>query len=325
MPGSEALRELYEIHFDRTAHDRLMAESFVAEGPERRLSDKASRLGVVAFYLDHKTIQKIAPHRHQFFELVLVLRGRARHKVGSESMIVSEGEILLMSHQRPHSYERLGESFEIVNVCFDPSLLYPGFSLDHYPSFRLFRPFFGPSDTSVRFRPEEKTFLRLLGLAFHLISLRQKSDAFFFRESLQTGLLWILQSLSSAYEAAHPSLPGENQFLEKVLESIPAIGSEKISLARLSKSFGLSPFTFSRRFKKMIGESLPVFVNRMKIEKSKKLLRESQLSVTDIALECGFENLSHFHKIFKKATGLTPGAFQKREASLHTGRAKKDK
>lgn len=325
MLNAADLRELHDIRFDQTAHNRLMAESFIAEGPSRRFSEKASRLGVVAFFLDHGGLKKIDPHRHQFFEMVLVVRGRARHKVGNETMTVSEGELLLMSHQRPHSYELIGEPFDVVNVCFDPSLLYPGFSLDHYQSFRLFRPFFGPSDTSVRFRPDEKIFLRLLDLALHLVALRQRSADFFFRESLQTGLLSILQALSSAYESANPSLPEENQFLKKVLETIPALGSEKISLARLAKSFGLSPFTFSRRFKKMVGESLPVFVNRMKIEKSKKLLRESPLSVTDVALECGFENLSHFHRLFKTSTGLTPGVFQKREASLHTGKAKKSK
>ncbi|MBL8993032.1 MAG: helix-turn-helix domain-containing protein [Spirochaetia bacterium] len=325
MLQTDDLRELYDIRFDQAAHNRLMAESFIAEGPGRRFSEKAAEIGVVAFFLDHAGLRKIYPHRHQFFEMVLVVRGRARHKVGGELMTVSEGEILLMSHQRPHSYELIGEPFEIVNVCFDPSLLYPGFSLDHYQGFRLFRPFFGPSDTSVRFRPEGKTFLRFLDLAFRLSSLRNGKTDFFHKEALQTGLLSILQSLSSAYEAANPSLPEENQFLKKVLETIPALGSEKISLARLAKSFGLSPFTFSRRFKKMVGESLPVFVNRMKIEKSKKLLRESELAVTDVALECGFENLSHFHRLFKAATGLTPGVFQKREASLHTGRAIKSK
>jgi AraC family transcriptional regulator len=48
------------------------------------------------------------------------------------------------------------------------------------------------------------------------------------------------------------------------------------------------------------------------VERAKELLQEPELTVTDIALECGFTHQSHFAKQFKRLTGMTPNQFRKR-------------
>ena len=68
----------------------------------------------------------------------------------------------------------------------------------------------------------------------------------------------------------------------------------------------LSPAYFSRIFKKETGATFNSFLNEVRIEKSKALLRNNDLKMVDIALMVGFESQSYFTKVFKKITGISP-------------------
>lgn len=68
----------------------------------------------------------------------------------------------------------------------------------------------------------------------------------------------------------------------------------------------LSPAYFSRVFKKEMGTTFNSFLNEVRIEKSKSLLRNNDLKMVDIALRVGFESQSYFTKVFKKLTGVSP-------------------
>ena len=68
----------------------------------------------------------------------------------------------------------------------------------------------------------------------------------------------------------------------------------------------LSPAYFSRVFKKEMGVTFNSFLNEVRIEKSKSLLRNNDLKMVDIALMVGFESQSYFTKVFKKITGISP-------------------
>ena len=68
----------------------------------------------------------------------------------------------------------------------------------------------------------------------------------------------------------------------------------------------LSPSYFSRLFSRELGETFVNYVNRGKIERAKKLLRESNLSVSQIAADAGYIDTSHFIQLFKRFEGVTP-------------------
>jgi AraC-like DNA-binding protein len=59
-----------------------------------------------------------------------------------------------------------------------------------------------------------------------------------------------------------------------------------------------------------MGENLSSYLNRMRVEKASYMLRETDLSLSDIATDCGFEDQSWFSKIFKSYTGVSPGKYQ---------------
>jgi YesN/AraC family two-component response regulator len=86
--------------------------------------------------------------------------------------------------------------------------------------------------------------------------------------------------------------------------------ARKISLQEIAEASGLSAPYFSSIFKEEMGENLSNYLNRLRVEKAAALLIESELSLSEIAGTCGFEDQSWFSKIFKSYTGVSPGKFR---------------
>jgi AraC family transcriptional regulator len=84
-----------------------------------------------------------------------------------------------------------------------------------------------------------------------------------------------------------------------------------ISVAELARACGLSTNHFARAFRKTHGVSPRAWLILRRIERAQALLVGSDLSLADIALECGFCEQSHFSRQFAKVVGVTPGAWRR--------------
>jgi AraC-like DNA-binding protein len=85
---------------------------------------------------------------------------------------------------------------------------------------------------------------------------------------------------------------------------------ENIQLKELAKAVNLNPNYLSDLFKKQVGVSLSEYIQREKIEESKKLLVSSDYSIMEIAALLNFHDQSHFTRLFKKITGTTPKKYK---------------
>ena len=79
-----------------------------------------------------------------------------------------------------------------------------------------------------------------------------------------------------------------------------------ITLERISRVAHMSPFAFSRYFKKNCGAGFIEYLNRVRMNKACYLLRETEYPVNEIAAECGFSSISNFNKQFRKTETLSP-------------------
>jgi len=86
--------------------------------------------------------------------------------------------------------------------------------------------------------------------------------------------------------------------------------TRKISLKEIAGVAGLSPPYFSTIFKEEMGENLSKYLNRLRVEKASHLLLETDMSLSEIAACCCFEDQSWFSKIFKAYTGISPGKYR---------------
>ena len=98
--------------------------------------------------------------------------------------------------------------------------------------------------------------------------------------------------------------------LRRVLDYIAASLDEQISLAQLAAIAGMSPHYFSELFKLSTGRAPHNYVLLQRIERAKQQLRDPGRSVIDAGLDAGFQNPSHFARMFRRLEGTTPSKYR---------------
>jgi AraC-like DNA-binding protein/ligand-binding sensor protein len=86
--------------------------------------------------------------------------------------------------------------------------------------------------------------------------------------------------------------------------------TEEITLSQVAKAVNMSSYYFCKMFKKVTGINFTDYVARVRIEKSKNLLLNPNLRVSEIAFEVGFQSLTHFNRVFKRILGQSPTAYR---------------
>ena len=97
-----------------------------------------------------------------------------------------------------------------------------------------------------------------------------------------------------------------NQAIEYINEHL----DENPSLAAMADELEMSQYYFCRLFKQSTGMTPHQYLIQQRVEQAKLLLRQPELTITEVALACGFTHQSHFAKYFRKITGFTPKQFR---------------
>lgn len=116
--------------------------------------------------------------------------------------------------------------------------------------------------------------------------------------------------------AQHLSMVSNQVFIQRENSEPPVIAkarayiqehqAEELSLNQVAKAVNMSSYYFCKMFKKITGINFTDYVARVRIEKSKNLLLNPNLRVSEIAFEAGFQSLTHFNRVFKKIVGQSP-------------------
>ena len=104
---------------------------------------------------------------------------------------------------------------------------------------------------------------------------------------------------------------GEERVISSIMRYMQEHLSEEISLSVLGEVFHLNPQYISQLFKNEIGVGFLAYLTNIRIEKAKKLLLSTSLSVTEIAEHTGYGDYRVFTKVFKKTEGITPSQFRR--------------
>ena len=85
---------------------------------------------------------------------------------------------------------------------------------------------------------------------------------------------------------------------------------EELSLRRIAKAVNIHPNYLSEKFKQITGINFVEYVARTRFEKARRLLRDDDMKVSDIAFAAGFQSLSQFNRVFKRLCGKSPTQFR---------------
>ena len=102
----------------------------------------------------------------------------------------------------------------------------------------------------------------------------------------------------------------DNFVINRILKYLHLNIESTISLKKLSNDLNLSQGYISDCFKKHMGVTIMTYAKKIRIERAKVLLLTTNDSILDISLRLGFHDQSHFYKIFKSFTGVSPSQYR---------------
>lgn len=102
----------------------------------------------------------------------------------------------------------------------------------------------------------------------------------------------------------------EPAMVTRAKEFIEERQAEDLSLTDVARAVNASTFYFCKVFKKSTGINFTDYVSRVRIEKAKNLALNPNLRISEIAFEVGFQSLTHFNRVFKRITGMSPTQYR---------------
>ncbi|EKQ56865.1 MULTISPECIES: AraC family transcriptional regulator [unclassified Clostridium] len=239
------------------------------------------------------------PHLHPYVEIAYVIEGSIEVTINDVSYCLKVGEAAVIFPNDVHSFN--SEEFsKILLFIFSPDIAGSFFGI------RMDKTLKNP------FIPKSTIDEGISTLLFMLYDEFKNNN----NKYVIKGLLYTILGKLDGYFILKESSKFYNSKMQNLLKYIEAHYLDNISLDIIAKDLGFSKFYISRIFSNKIGYQFNDYVNRLRINKAQKLLMETDLPITVIALECGFESQRNFNRIFKDLTSITPTKFRI-ESSKH--------
>jgi len=258
-------------------------------------------------------------HYHPEYELTYIAKGCGRRFVGDHVESFVAGDLVLIGPDMPHFWRSDDEYYQ------SESTLMAEWIVLQFP--------LAFTQQVLQNLPEAGAITSLLtraryGLRFSMEVSSQMSDDIK-QLATQNGLeqvlstLHILNQLATDRDACllasdgYQLAPGaaETERMKRVLEFTLAHFRDEIRIEQIASVTGMAPAAFCRYFKKRTRKTYVEYLNELRIGHARKLLTNADLSIGQVGLECGFNNISHFHRQFKLNTGMTPLRYQ---TTVHT-------
>ena len=262
----------------------------------------------------HSRFVDFPEHRHNYVEIMYVAQGSITHCIEGKELVLHKGDVLMLNQQVVHSIKRadyqdiginfiaLPEFFEVplsmlgeenVLARFVTSVFRQKDPVSHYLLFRL------KENEQVENLMENMVESMLHGYANEDI-INQYSMGIVF--------LYLLNHLENL--SHNSSMDYKETIVQAVLGYINS-DCKNASLMRIAEDTHQSMTTLSKLIKQKTGYTFKELLQGKRFQMAVHLLRDTKLSIEEIALDVGYENQSYFFRQFKKRYGMTPHKYRK--------------
>lgn len=259
------------------------------------------------------SISSIPLHMHQAFEIVFVLKGSVHFSSFIFNGRLSEGDIFIVNVNDLHSIHAIDEDNLILLFHFNPykydhvfpHLSYYWFVCDSYKN---------QVKNDVHLKHLQKMIFKIVHLLFE--TTREKADEIDIMVSnLINYMINHFQNFSFTENLTiqKSSKMGDNLAMKRIFEIQEYIYinyMNKIALDDISKHLFLNKYYVSRLIKKFMGLNLTDLLGLIRTKKAEILLITTDLSIEQIALECGFSGILYFEKYFKRWNKVRPSQYR---------------
>ena len=233
---------------------------------------------------------------HNSYLIMGVVDGACEVSQGGRAALARPGDVILLDCHEPHAYAAR-DCLEMVFVHLSGQT-----ALDYFRTITRSR--------GLAFRHE--AFPALYEDMQQLLApcragrIPRETDVHMTLTRILCGLLTTVPTASGGADAANGPI---NDAIAYVVENL----AEDLTLAGLADLVNMSPFHFSRQFKAQTGYSPYEFIINSRIDSAKHLLKQSDLSIREVAYSVGFNSESNFIHTFRQRVGQTPNQFRKVE------------
>ncbi len=246
-------------------------------------------------------------HLHNDYEIYFLLEGKRKYIIKHQEYNLDENSLVFINKNILH--KTCGTGFK-----------YKRFVLNFYESYvsnevsYLINLLFenGPTILNV---PNDQTqpFLELLK-AIQKEYVTDQLDSSLYIQSLLTQLLIVSKRLyyqqSASLSTTRENTSVDSELISSIIKYIHEHFRGNLPLSRLAQTFHWSENYLSRLFSKGTGFKIIQYLNTIRIIEARRLLRETEIKVNDVAKNIGFANHGHFCRVFKKEVGRTPTQFR---------------
>lgn len=247
-------------------------------------------------------------HFHPELELVYVNKGKGKRHIGNHLSYFNNSQLLLLGPNLPHNgfTDRFTTKGRETIVQFKADFL--GETFFSLPEMSPIDLLFERSKKGLLFKPDTK---KLVGPKIE--SLEKYNG---FQRIIK--FLEILNDLANAKDYtvlnadgfSFETAPQDSEKIDIIYQYINKNFKNQISLNEIADVASMTEPAFCRYFKKATGKTFTKLVNEYRIVHATKLLSEEKMSITDVCYECGFNNFSHFNKLFKEITGKSASKYR---------------
>ena len=249
-------------------------------------------------------------HYHPELELVFFDRGKGIRFIGDDIALYNEGDLFLIGKNLPHTFV----SYEAEDAAWAGALCiqFSGNLFDSFIECTPFKTLFAEANRGVMFpNPGEDVVdkLRAISSATGVSALAALLDVLNL-----LGETPDRQPILNQDYQRHAALADTTTRIRTAIDFINAYYQRPISLPEIAAVCHLSPNAFCRWFKQHTGLTLVDYVNKVRLTHVCQLLLSTDLSVGQIALLTGFENISTLNRLFRQKLSTAPSRYRQQPA-----------
>ena len=269
------------------------------------LTDKALRedlpgWGVLVLESYHSPAFAMEWRTHEFFKIVYVWKGRGKFHIGDEIHDFAACDVIVIP---PGIRNRIVDdptaASSLYICCIASRLLEFDHCLIQTLTSRLHR---HPHGFANRVATLLRRMVHTQQKPVPTTSIGMVADAM--------RLMQVVLELHAKPRPMEPQAGNERAVIQQYIATLPNRFFEESSIDSISHDLGIPRRSFTQLFHELTGETWLAHIRRLAIEHAQKRLHHTDLPITSVAFESGFQDLSTFYRQFKKHVGMSPGEYR---------------
>lgn len=254
-------------------------------------------------------------HWHEELQFTLVVKGTVEMQVDGRQYTLKEDQAIFINRNLLHVTNGLSDEGRYISINFPDKLL--GFFAGSRMESDYVLPYtMNYCFPAIVFRAEVPWQKRILEELWQLRELLFKREHMYeYKVSQKLVTIWMTLVANAEGCAGKPSkgYVRKQERMRKMLSYIHENYMHHICLSDVAGEAGVSVGECCRCFRELVRESPNQYLLNYRILQAMEMLSRTELSITEIALRCGFNDTSHFIQYFKRKTDMTPGEFRGRK------------